>query len=102
MAFAKTGNVMACQALVSRAASISFKPNRSIHRTVLFFALLLALIATGTTPAQASGELKFTPNAANFGRVPVGRTHTLTVTIANGGMLQLCYRATRCQAAGTA
>jgi hypothetical protein len=76
---------MACQALVSRAASISFKPNRSIHRTVLFFALLLALIATGTTPAQASGELKFTPNAANFGRVPVGRTHTLTVTIANGG-----------------
>src|SRR3974390_2791508 len=49
-------------------------------------AMLLALIGAGSAPAaRASGQLTLTPNSVDFGRVWVGRTHSLSVTIANTG-----------------
>src|SRR6516164_3210391 len=67
-------------------ASLS-KPSKPDFRRVLpCFATLLALIAAGAIPgARANGQLVLTPNAVNFGRVPVGRTHVLSVMIANTG-----------------
>lgn len=85
MVFTKTGNAMGPQVRVVE--SVLSKPSKpNLFRTLPCLAVILMLIGAGSAPAaRASGQLTLTPNSVNFGRVWLGRTHTLNVTIANTG-----------------
>ena len=72
---------------VSVGESVLSKPSKpkTIH-LLLCLAMLLALFGAGSAPsARASGQLTLTPNSLDFGCVWLGRTHALSVTIANTG-----------------